>query len=125
MASSQQHFEPEIIVNIFKEGRNGEISEINDDFFSQEESELGSIVMEDENNGWFTIEKNKRKRYRTESEADQDVNRKCNNKEVENIFSLADSNMEKVDANKSNATTFQMKIFQVSLSSTLTKDLLE
>ena len=77
MASAQQHFEPEIIVNIHKEGRKGEI---NDDFFSQEESELGSIVMEDENNGWFTIEKNKRKRYRTEIEVDHDVNRKRNNK---------------------------------------------
>ena len=87
MASAQQHIEPEIFVNILKEGRN---DEINDDFFSQEESELGSILMEDENNGWFKIEKNKKKRYRTESEVDQDVNRKCNNKEMENVFSLVD-----------------------------------
>ena len=77
MASAQLHIEPEIFVNILKEGRN---DEINDDFFSQEESELGSILMEDENNGWFTIEKNKRKRYRTEIEVDHDVNRKRNNK---------------------------------------------
>ena len=87
MASAQQHIEPEIFVNILKEGRN---DEINDDFFSQEESELGSILMEDENNGWFTIEKNKKNRYRTESEVDQDINRKCNNKEMENVFSLVD-----------------------------------
>ena len=44
------------------------------------------------------------KLYRTDSNENQDDNRKRNNKVLDNVFSLADLSIGKVDASKSNAS---------------------
>ena len=91
------HIEPNIQVNILQ-GDN------NEDFFSGEESELNSIVMDNENDGWITVERNQKKRHHTDSDDAQEVNKKKSFKDKENVYGLDVSNMSKVDACKSNVT---------------------